>query len=234
MNFNKIVIIGIILLYSISTFAQADTIVTPKKKNKFYFGMFTNFGVDIPNIDANGMNAELAKYNYPNMKFDDVVVNVGFHWYVNKYILNFNFGGNVFKDESTKAFSNTTFETFNVSFGYNVLPRSQFQLYPFVGYNQNSFRYTYNERIANNSTQAAYLLSNLDYKDMTNIQHSLLLGAGFTFQKSVLFQVRAGYNLTFKDKGWTIQNNTTKLAEAATITHPYFFSVSLGIGSSKG
>lgn len=205
--------------------AQSDT-----TENTF-FGAFLVVPIELPHIDTKILDQQLMANGFPAAAYPAVNLGIGLQFFSNRTIFNLSFNKTTAKNEQASQITTVEYRSTAFSVGYSLTQSSRFAIYPFVGFKGSGITYVFKEKVANPSSFANYLQSNLNHKEVTNSRGHLDLGLGVSLHSFYLVNLRFGYLLPIEPIRWQIDNNQTTLTSVPQIRYAYYFSLSLGIGN---
>lgn len=216
--------------YTLCTYANNDTLTNGKKKN-FIRGFHVVAPVEFPFIDNNDINKNLATAGLPDFKTPVTAIGLGYRYQRNRWVFNAGFNTGVRRPHPDTVELETTYTSYSLNAGYDIIKSPTFSLLPFAGIKVNSIKYRYNQAVPEGTNFGTYLTTRLDHKELSRSVTHLDMGLGFSHQRFYFIGIRAGYLLPVYNNTWKTAYNKVILSNGPTIAHQGYISIIIGIGS---
>lgn len=181
--------------------------------------------------DFTSFNDRIKNLGYATPKKSNVNVGIGMQYLFGKGILDMAIAGSGRKLDAEMYQINSTNLSLTGNFGYNLLKNDNFSLHPFLGFKMNGYDYIFRNRDKEEISFDDYFKRVWDYKKVSYSRAHLDLGIGFSYMKTGMFGVRAGYLLPLGKGYWTNDDNV-KFTDSPTIDYKYYVKFIIGFGGN--
>ncbi|MCL2073169.1 MAG: hypothetical protein FWH18_04560 [Marinilabiliaceae bacterium] len=224
-------ILLIVLLLSITIcfnnlMAQKDTL-----KNEVADFGFMFFPIEFPSIENDALNEQLQAFGFPSANYPKACIGVGWQASYNRYIATFSFNQTTKRNVQSDYLSKTSYRSFSLNIGYDLLKYPYFSIYPYAGYKSGRLNYLCRDALTSESSFDNYFKTDLKYKEITNFRSHIDLGMGFSCQTNgAMINFRFGYLFPLEKVRWKMNDNQMELTNSPSIYYNYYFSIIVGMG----
>jgi hypothetical protein len=194
-------------------------------------GAYLTVPIEFPLIDTGALNAQLAAAGLPACRYPVAAPGIGLQFQGGRFIMLFSFNKYTRQPDADTVALAVEYRATTLGVGYDLLPRPDVALYPYLGFKGSGINYLYNEKTPTATTFGNYLHTPLNHKEITNSRAHLDLGAGFSYQSFVMLNLRAGVLLPLEAARWNVNNNKLSLSDSPAVRYPGYITLTIGLGS---
>lgn len=215
-----------LLLFSLSFSVSGQSY---KYKKVATGGAFFGLNTEFPNIDFNSFNSLMNKEQLPEVNFSPLAYGPKLYFVARQFNMEFSLSRSL-RERTFKSYTTTSRQDFvSINFGYDVIKKLNWSLFPYIGYRNTSLIYQVSEN-SDNSNIEALITESLDHRKIQQNQNMLDVGIGMSWQKTMKLFVRAGYQIPIMKEKWQINEHTVIWQRTNFFNQGFYFRFGIGIG----
>lgn len=217
----------LILLYFSLSFSVSGQ--SYKYKKVATGGAFFALNTDFPNIDYSSFNSLMKEEGLPEVNFSPLTFGPTFYFVARQFNMEFSLSRSL-SERALKSYTTTSRQDFvSINFGYDVIKKLNWSLFPYIGYRNTSLIYQVSEN-SDNSNVETLISGNLDHRKIQQNQNMLDVGIGMSWQKTLQLFFRAGYQIPLVKEKWQINEHTAIWQNTNFFNQGFYFRIGIGIG----
>lgn len=225
----KFSIMMMLMIISISSFANGNDEPTKRKKSKTIFGAYLMFDIDIPFIETDLFDQMLMDNNLIETNFLPTTAGLSLHQQFNRVHLTFGYS-NSSRDLFQKTFNTTSSIRYRyVQMGYDLINKSRYSLVPFVGWKRSRIDFEISENVDITDLEQ-FTNTDLNYKNFRQNQNFLDLGISVSRQKFFRLNLRSGFLIPVFQEQWRLNNQTAIPLSTSFFKQQFYVSFGIGAG----
>jgi len=192
-------------------------------------GAFFGLNAESPNIDFNSFNSFMIQEQLPEVNFSPVAYGFNFSFVAKQFNVEVSLSSAI-RERTLKSYTTTNQQNFvSINFGYDVLKKLNWSLFPYIGYRNTSLIYQVSEN-SDRSNVEDLISDNLDHRKIQQNQNMLDVGLGMSWQKTLQLSFRVGYQMPVVKEKWLINEHTVIWQNTNFFNQGFYFRIGIGIG----
>lgn len=219
----KKLLLGLGLLSSLFVNAQSEN----------YKGISYGFQMEYVDFQRGQFNTYLNSKSLEKGSLPEVLFGFNLNGKYGQHVYGIDYSINSKEEEQTNYRVKNTLSTVAFSYGYSLIKKDAWDLYPYIGYRLLNYNYTYEGFDQAATDFESYLTQNKAYVSLDNRMHGADLGIGFQFNSSFTYSLKIGTQLPYVSRRWVELTTEDKLKGGPHVKSLFYIKASVGFGEYK-